>query len=68
MLVNVGATTAAVTVKVTALLVPPAVVTVMDLAPVVAVAEMARVAEIEVAVTVGAPVTVMPAGNVRLRQ
>src|SRR5882757_9971900 len=55
--------TTAVTVKVTALVVPPAVVAVMDLAPVVAVAAMARVAVIWVAVTTGVPVMVMPAGT-----
>src|ERR1041385_1650452 len=64
MLVNAGA--AAVTVKVTGPLAPPAVVTVMVCAPVVAVAAMARVAVTWVAVTTGVPVAVMPAGRLRV--
>src|SRR5436309_1098735 len=50
-------------VKVSALLVPPVVVTVMDFAPVAAVAVIAKVAVICVAVMVGVPVTVTPAGR-----
>src|SRR5207302_888159 len=51
------------TVKVTALLAPPAVVAVMLCAPVAAFAAITRVAVIWVAVTVGAAAVVMPAGR-----
>src|SRR5438105_12037565 len=64
MLVSVGV--GGLTVKASGLLVPPVVVTVMVCAPVGAVAAMARVAVICVAVTVGVPVTVTPAGRFRV--
>ena len=54
---------AAVTVKVTLLLVPPAVVTVMLFAPVVALAAITNVAVIRVEVTVGVPLRVIPVGR-----
>src|SRR5207248_7796387 len=58
MLVRVGP--GGLMVKVSALLVPPVVVTVMDFAPRVAVAVMAKVAVICVAVTTGVPVMLRP--------
>ena len=61
MLVRVGP--GAVTVKVTALLVPPAVVALMLCGPCVAVAAMARMVVIWVAAMLEAPPKVMPAGR-----
>ena len=54
------------TVKATALLVPPGVVTVMLWAPVAALAPITREAVICVAVATGVPLTVMPDGRFRL--
>src|SRR5205807_501600 len=54
---------AAVTVKVAALLVPPAVVTLMLCGPVAALAAITNVVVIWVAVTAGAALGVMPAGR-----
>src|SRR5215831_18171280 len=64
MLVSTGAGGLMVTGSV--LLVPPVVVTLMVFAPVAALAAIARVAVIWVAVIVGVPVTVTPAGRFRV--
>src|SRR5438270_12943745 len=64
MLVSVGV--GGLTVKASALLAPPAVVTEMVCVPAGALAAMARVAVIWVAVMAGVPVTVTPAGRFRV--
>ena len=59
----VGAAPGAATVKVTVLLVPPAVVALILCGPVAALAAITNVAVIWVAVTAGAPLVVIPVGR-----